>query len=76
MKQELGVKKAFGGEVVKNESEDGTVTTPTGSIDSNKLVDSGIITSQSFKTPPMKGKLSPLLLEKRKSTKVLKEIIF
>ncbi|XP_063445475.1 nuclear distribution protein nudE homolog 1-like isoform X3 [Mytilus trossulus] len=55
LKQELGVKKAFGGEVVKNESEDGTVTTPTGSIDSNKLVDSGIITSQSFKTPPMKG---------------------
>ncbi|XP_052070633.1 nuclear distribution protein nudE homolog 1-like isoform X1 [Mytilus californianus] len=56
LKQELGVKKAFGGtEVVKNESEDSTVTTPTGSIDSNKLVDSGIITSQSYKTPPMKG---------------------
>lgn len=57
LKQELDVKKAFGASevIVKKGKEDGAVT-PTGSIESKKIVDNGLITSQSsFKTPPMKG---------------------
>ena len=57
------MKKAFGAseDIVKKEKEDDAVT-PTGSIESKKIVDNGLITSQSsFKTPPMKGKQSGIV---------------
>lgn len=65
LKQELDVKKAFGASevIVKKGKEDGAVT-PTGSIESKKIVDNGLITSQSsFKTPPMKGTQSGVVFK-------------